>query len=412
MPNTITNKKIIFAIIVAALGYFVDAYDIVIFSVIRIASLKSLGLTGDEITTMGAFLINCQLIGMILGGVGWGILGDKLGRLQVLFGSIALYSLANFANAYVSSIDQYALCRFFGGIGLAGEVGAGITLVSELMSKEKRGYGTMLVAFVGLYGVSVAGLVGDQFTWQTAYITGGIMGLVLLMLRISVAESGMFQTARQEEDVKRGDLRLLLGSWKRLGRYICCILTVSTLWMYLTIFVTFAPEIGRVLGIADAVKSGQAMFYVGIAFAVGSLVAGFISQKIRSRKKVLHGGIIGFCLIGFILLSKITTTPPIYYAIFSLMGFSGGYWSVFLSLVTEQFGTNIRATVTTSVPNFMRALGILHTTLFIALKPLVGVIPAIEIILGSFTLISLTALWFLRETFGIDLNFVESDARD
>ena len=410
MPTTITNKKIAFAILVAALGYFVDGYDIAIFSAVRVASLKSLGLTGDALTTTGALLMNVQLVGMLLGGFGWGILGDKLGRLQVLFGSITLYSLANLANAYVGSVDQYAVCRFLGGLGLAGEIGAGITLVSELMSKEKRGYGTMLVAFIGVLGFAFAGFLGNLITWQNAFITGGVMGALLLVLRLSVVESTLFQSTHQKSDLHHGDLRVLFGSWKRTLRYLCCILGGSVIYIYLVILVTFAPEIGSQMGIITPLKSGDAMLYAGSFCAVGCLISGFISQKIQSRKKVIYGGIGGFCVIGIVLLNGFATTAQMYYLTLGFMMLFGGYWSVLISMAAEQFGTNLRATAATSVPNFVRAFGIVHSILFIALKPVVGVIPAIEIILVSFTLISLTAVWFLRETFGIDLNFVETNS--
>jgi MFS family permease len=411
MPNPITNKKIAFAILVAALGYFVDGYDIAIFSAVRVASLKSLGLSGNDLTTTGAFLMNIQLVGMLLGGLGWGILGDKIGRLKVLFGSITLYSLANIANAYIGSVDQYAACRFIGGLGLAGEIGAGITLVSELMSKENRGYGTMLVSFVGVCGFAAAGIIGDSLTWQNAFITGGVMGVVLLTLRLSIVESSMFRETRGQATVQRGNPRLLFQSRERLLRYLCCIFSGAPTYIYLVMFVIFAPEIGIALGIAEPLKSGKAIFYACSCLAVGCVVAGYVSQRIRSRKTVMYIGIIGYCLLGFYLLNGGASTAQMYYAVFGCMCFFNGYWSVLISTAAEQFGTNLRATAATSVPNFVRSLGIVHSTLFIALKPIVGIIPAIEIILSSFTVIALISVWFLRETFGIDLNFVEVDAQ-
>ena len=408
MPSTITNKKIAFAILVAALGYFVDGYDIAIFSAVRVASLKSLGLSGNDLTTTGAFLWNVQLVGMLLGGLGWGILGDKLGRLQVLFGSITLYSLANLANAYVGSVDQYAVCRFLGGLGLAGEIGAGITLVSELMSKERRGYGTMLVSFVGVCGFAAAGVIGDNVTWQSAYIIGGVMGIFLLLMRLSIVESALFRATRTQT-VQRGDVRLLFQSPERFFRYLCCIFTGAPLYTYLVLFVIFAPEIGIALGIAEPLKSGKAVFYACLCTAIGCVAAGYISQRIRSRKIVLYIGLMGFCLLGLYLLNGGASTAQLYYAVFGTMCFFNGYWSVLISMAAEQFGTNLRATAATSIPNFVRSLGIIHATLFIWLKSVVGIVPAIVIILASFTLLALISVWFLRETFGVDLNFLETD---
>ena len=411
MSVSLSDKKIAFAILVAALGYFVDGYDLAIFSAVRMSSLKSLGLTGDSLATTGAFLLNVQLVGMLLGGLGWGILGDKLGRLQVLFGSITLYSLANIANAYVGSIDQYAVCRFVGGIGLAGEIGAGITLVSELMRKETRGYGTMIVAFVGVLGISIAGLVGDLLKWQNAFLLGGVMGIVLLFLRLSVVESAMFHAVRQQKEVKRGQLWVLFGSRKLLARYAACICVGSTFYIGFVVIAGFTPEIGQALGIVEPLKAGQSIFYECAANAVGNFIAGYASQKLQSRKKMLLIGIAGICLAGEALLNGAAHTAATFYALVSLIGFFMGCWAILISMFAEQFGTNLRATAATSLPNLVRAFGILHTSLFIALKPIVGMIPAVEIILVSFTILALAAWWFLPETFGIDLNFVETDTK-
>ncbi len=407
MLVSVSNRHIGFAILVAALGYFVDGYDIAIFSAVRVASLKSLGLSGSDLTTTGGFLMNVQLIGMLLGGVGWGILGDRLGRLQVLFGSILLYSLANFGNAFVQSVDQYAFCRFIGGVGLAGEIGAGITLVSELISKEKRGYGTMLVAFIGVLGFASAGFIGDLLSWSNAYIAGGCMGIALLFLRLSVVESPLFR-ATEMMDLTRGDLKLFLTSKERFFRYLCCVFSGAALYVYLTLFVVFAPEVGTALGIVEPLKSGKALMYACSALACGCVVASYACQILRSRKKVLYGCAIAYCGVGLYLLTAVHEAQA-YYTTLAVMDFFNGSWVVLLSTVTEQFGTNLRATAATSVPNFIRGLGVVHTSLFMALKPFVGVLPAIALILVSFTLIALLSIHFLRETFGADLDFVEKD---
>ena len=410
MANSESTVKIVLAILVVALGYFVDCYDIVIFSVVRVESLKGLGLSGEALTTTGAFLINVQFIGMLLGGLAWGILGDKRGRVEILFGSITLYSIANIANAYVGSVDQYALCRFFGGFGLAGEAGVGITLVNELMSKEKRGYGTMIVAFSGLCGVISAGLVGGLFSWQNTFIVGGIMGVVLLILRVAVSESGMFSSMREKNDVRRGSLRLLFGSRERIGRYLCCVLVGAAYYTNNVLFATFSPEIARALTVVEPVTVGNTMIYLGVFQAIGCVASIYISQIFRSRKVALYGGIGGFCLVGFVLLNSALHTAQAYYLFSSGLGFFAGYWAVYLSLTAEQFGTNLRATVASSATGLVRAFGVLHTTLFIALKGAVGTVSSIEIVLGSFTLIALSALWFLHETYNTDLNFVEAEA--
>jgi MFS transporter, putative metabolite:H+ symporter len=247
MKNVVTfnpHKKMYLAVAVAALGYFVDVYDIQLFSIVRISSLKSLGVSGDSLLTTGVYLLNMQLIGMLIGGFLWGVLGDKYGRIQIFFGSILFYSLANITNAYVSSVGQYALCRLAAGIGLAGEIGAGITLVSEILPKEKRGYGTAIVTAIGAFGAVAGAFVGDFFDWRTAYIVGGILGLLLLLLRVSLCESSIFHGVLQQRDIYKGSLKLLFLNKKKMLRYSICVLIGVPLWFLVGILITFCPEIG------------------------------------------------------------------------------------------------------------------------------------------------------------------------
>ena len=250
MDNSNSNKNITLLILVASLGYFVDIYDLVLFSVIRVQSLKAIGVADDQMLTVGVKLINAQMIGMVIGGVIWGILGDKMGRFKVLFGSILMYSLANIANGFVTEVNTYAVIRFIAGVGLAGELGAGITLVAESMSKEKRGYGTMLVAAIGLMGAVVAGLVGDKFHWQTAYFIGGGMGLALLVLRLGVMESSMYKNIAHK-NVSKGNILMLFNNWSRFKKYINCTLIALPTWFVVGILITFAPEFGKALGATE-----------------------------------------------------------------------------------------------------------------------------------------------------------------
>ena len=408
MPIRFSSMQLIATIFAAALGYFVDGYDIVIFSVERVASLKALGLSGEEVTKVGAWLINCQMVGLLLGGVLCGIWSDKRGRLEALLGSIVLYSSATFANAYVSSVDQYAVCRFFGGLGLAGEIGTAITLVSEMMSKETRGYGTMIVTFMGLSGVAAAGLVGDRLDWQGAYKLGGLMGLALLILRGMMSESELFKKTRVQEGLRYGDLRLIFENRSCLKRFAACVLAGAAYQTLNVLFGIFAPEVGHALNLVEPVKVGQAMLYGGLMIALGGLSAGYLSQKIRTRKKILGAGISLACLAGLSLLNSGLTTASLYYIGVGVMGFFSGYWSVYLLTTAEQFGTNLRGTAATSIPNFSRAFVIIHTSLFMGIKESVGVIPAVEIILVFFTLVALVGVFCLRETANIDLRFVET----
>lgn len=393
------------AIIVAALGYFVDIYDLILFSIVRVKSLTSLGLGETGVRDQGIFIINMQMGGMLLGGILWGILGDKKGRLSVLFGSIFLYSLANIANGFVTSVDAYAWLRFVAGVGLAGELGAGITLVSEIMHKDKRGYGTMIVATVGILGAVVASLVGAE-DWRTAYFVGGGMGLLLLALRIGVYESGMF-TQLRDSVVRRGSFLSLFTSRQRFVKYLNCILIGLPLWFLVGILVTFSKELGTALGVVPAPSPGLAIMYCYIGLAAGDLASGALSQWLRSRKKVALGFIL-FCAVTmtvYCLAHGVSLT--MFYAICVLLGLSGGYWAIFVTIASEQFGTNIRATVTTTVPNFVRGSVVPITLLFKAGIGHFGIIQSAAMIGGATIIIALIALGRLEETYGKDLNYIE-----
>jgi MFS family permease len=391
---------------VAALGYFVDIYDLILFSIVRVKSLTSLGLNEIGVRDQGIFIINMQMGGMLLGGILWGMLGDKKGRLSVLFGSIFLYSAANIANGFATSVDAYAWLRFIAGVGLAGELGAGITLVSEIMHKEKRGYGTMIVASVGILGAVVASLVGAE-DWRTAYFVGGGMGLLLLALRIGVYESGMF-TQLRESAVRRGSFLSLFTSRERFVKYLGCILIGLPLWFLVGILVTFSKELGTALGVVPAPSPGAAIMYCYIGLAAGDLASGALSQWLRSRKKVALGFII-FCAVMvtvYCLAHGVSLTT--FYVICVFIGLSGGYWAIFVTIASEQFGTNIRATVTTTVPNFVRGAVVPMTLLFKAGIGELGIIQSAALIGGSTIIIALIALANLEETYGKDLDYIEA----
>lgn len=398
------------AIVVSALGYFVDVYDIAIFSIVRVASLKSLGVSDGELLKAGASLLNAQMIGMLLGGLLWGILGDKIGRIQVLFGSILLYSVANLANAFVVTVDQYFWCRFIAGIGLAGEIGAGITLVSELLPKESRGLGTTLVATVGLLGGVVSAIVGDLLKWQSAYIIGGLMGLLLLLLRVSVAESTVFASVKNQEGVPRGDIRLFLLSWRRLLRYVGCVLVGVPLWYAYGIIVTFSPEIAKALDIQGSVKTSHATIYYCTAMTIGDLISGLLSQYLRTRKSTIAYLLVGGLGSIFLTLQLSGLSVESFYYLCALFGFCMGYWAVYITAAAEQFGTNVRATVTTSIPNFVRGSVVILTFLLTFFQESgLSLLASVEVLGVLVAMGSLVSLFFMRETYGVDLNFLELD---
>jgi len=407
MNQDATNKRNVkLIIIVAALGYFVDIYDLILFSVIRIKSLKGLGVPDSDLLDVGTMLINSQMFGMLIGGILWGVLGDKKGRISVLFGSILLYSAANLANGFITSVPQYAVIRFIAGVGLAGELGAGITLVTETMSKENRGYGTMIVAGVGLMGAVLAAIVGEHYTWETSYIVGGVMGLLLLGMRVGLVESGLFKNLTSD-GVSRGNIFMLFSDGKRFKKYLSCILIGIPLWFVVGVLVTFSPEFGKELNATEPLSAGTGIMYCYIGIALGDIVAGFLSQIWKSRKKVMLVFLLltGVSIVVYLNAEGMNPQQFIWLALF--LGFTSGYWATFVTIASEQFGTNLRATVTTTVPNFVRGSLVLATISFTALKPSMGIINSAMLVGFVSIIIALIALSQLKETFGKDLDYVE-----
>ncbi len=399
------SRNISAIVVVAALGYFVDIYDLILFSIVRIASLKSLGVTGDELLSDGVLLLNMQMAGMLVGGIIWGILGDKRGRISVLFGSIIMYSIANILNGFVQDVPQYAVLRVIAGIGLAGELGAGITLVSEVMSKESRGYGTTLVATIGILGAVAAALVADFFEWRTAYFVGGGLGLLLLVLRIGVYESGMFKNI-QSDNISRGQFQHLFTSWSRFLKYLKCILIGAPLWFVVGVLITFSDAFAKKLGVEGVIPAKSVMFcYIGLA--IGDLLSGYLSQVLKTRKKIILSFITITNILIIVYLFFNHFGSFYFYSICLLLGISCGYWAVFVTNASEQFGTNLRATVTTTVPNFVRGSVVPLTLLFQFLNPSIGIIYSAAIVAGISLIFAYISAARLEETYGKELDYIE-----
>ncbi|MGZ3822495.1 MAG: MFS transporter [Mucilaginibacter sp.] len=401
------SRNIVFLIIVTSLGFFVDVYDLMIFSIVRIKSLHDIGIADADIRLKGVYIINMQMLGLLLGGVLWGILGDKLGRIKVLFGSILVYSLANFANGMVHDVDSYAIIRFIGGVGLAGELGAGVTLVSEALSKEKRGYGTMAISVVGLLGAVAAGIAG-KYDWRMAYYIGGALGLVLLTLRVGTFESGMFKTVAKT-DVSKGNILILFNDKKRFLKYISCILMGLPLWFGIGIILTLAPEFARALGAKDPLSAGTGIVYSYIGGSVGNILAALLAQVTRSRRLTMFIFLTLSAVVISVFLSFNGITNNQFILLSLIMGVTGGYFPTLITIAAEQFGTNIRATVATTVPNFVRGSLIPVNAAFSFLVPRCGMIKSGYILLFALLGISLLALSRLKESFNNDLDYVEID---
>lgn len=393
-------------VVVGALGYFVDIYDLLLFGIVRKQSLMDLGLRGDQLVTEGERIISWQMAGLLIGGIVWGIMGDRKGRRSVLFGSILMYSLANIANGMIATVDQYALVRFIAGIGLAGELGAGITLVAELLPKEKRGVGTSIVAGLGLTGAVVAFFVSQSFDWRLCYYIGGALGLLLLLLRVSVFESGMFEAAKEAE-VEKGNLLMFFNKADRFKKYLVSILIGLPTWYVIGILVTFSDQFAQAFGITDNILPGKAIMFAYAGISIGDIAIGFVSQGLRSRKKALY---LFYCLTAvgiLIFFNQGAGNADTMYWICAFLGFATGFWAIFVTMAAEQFGTNLRATAATTVPNVVRGSLPLMLLLFKGLRGSFDYATAGLITGGIVMLIATLAALAAKETFNKDLNFLE-----
>ena len=404
------DRAILFnlTVIVVALGYFVDIFDLTLFNMVRRQSLLDIGIPESELVSKGLFLLNTQMIGMLIGGIFWGQLGDRKGRMSTLFASIILYSVANLLNAYVQTFDQYVILRFLGGLGLAGELGVGITLVAELLPKEKRGMGTTFVATIGVLGAVLGGIFVEVFSWRTCYIIGGVMGLLLLLLRGTVKESEIFHKVSNDEAVRKGNFFDLFRTKDLVRRFVTCTLIGLPIWFVAGILMPFAPELGKDIGVTDILLSSRAIAISYLGLAVGDFLSGLVSQLYSSRKKALSIFQISCLSLCAILLMTAGGKGHYYfYTLSFVIGVSAGFWALFVTVAAESFGTNLRSTAATSIPNFVRA-GVFPMSLM--LTPLREYLPYWQATLTVGVIVfvlSLIGTYFLKETFGQSLEFVE-----
>ena len=399
-------------VIVAALGYFVDIYDLLLFTIVKKSSMLAVGATDITLLAESTRVINWQMAGLLIGGILWGVLGDKKGRLSVLFGSIILYSVANFITGFVTTVDQYAAGRFVAGIGLAGELGAGITLVSEILPKQKRGIGTSLVAAIGLSG-AVAAYFTYQFTddWRLCYKIGGVLGIMLLFLRISVVESGMFKTIK-EKNISRGNFFMFFTNAKRFKKYILAILIGLPTWYVIGILVNQSDRFGKAMFSSTTIDSGRSIMFAYVGISLGDIAIGLVSQYFKSRKKALLIFYLLCIACLFIFFSSINNSDSSMYLICAALGFSTGFWAIFITMGAEQFGTNLRATAATTIPNMVRGALPLINLMFLDLfqKNMQWSIIKSGIVTGVVVMaITLVAYYFTTETFHKDLDYVEEE---
>lgn len=407
-----SKRALRWTVAVAALGYFVDIYDLQLFNIVSKSSLLGLGITDPHTLEEWDYLLFLwQMGGMLVGGLLWGWLGDTKGRRNILFGSILLYSLANIANAFVTTTEMYSVVRFIAGLGLAGELGAAITLVSELMEKEKRGLGTMIVVTMGALG-AVAAVFISKINWQIAglenwqlsYIIGGVLGLLLLGLRMGTFESNTF-TETQQMDIKRGRWTMLFATKERALRYLACITIGLPVWYCVGILIKFSKKFALLDHLEIEVSTAIVFTYLGLSF--GDLLSSLISQYLKSRKKtvfiylILTVGVVSYYLYGP------SSSANLFYFLCFMIGTGTGYWALFVSMSAELFGTNLRATVASTTPNFVRGAVVPMVLTFKAWEPMLGMTGAAT----ALGIISLgLAFWgvsHLEESFAKDLNFHE-----
>jgi predicted MFS family arabinose efflux permease len=396
------------AVVVSALGFFVDVYDLLLFGIIRKPSLTDLGLSPEEILSQGELIISVQMIGLLVGGILWGIIGDKKGRLNVLFGSILIYSIANILNGMVSDITQYTLLRFFAGVGLAGELGAGITLISELLPKEKRGVAAAMIASFGILGAVTAFFMKEIFFWRTCYYIGGALGLILLALRVRVHESMMYSELKTQT-LERGNFFMFFNNKSRFYRYFRCILIGLPAWYIIGVLVTFSDQFGAALGI-EGIDPGKAIMFLYLAIAFGDLSVGLLSQRLKSRKKALYIFYGITMLFSTLFFLQQGGSPEMFYLICAGLGYGTGFTVVYITMSAEQFGTNLRASAAISIPNMVRGALPLIIVLFKFMRNIFESYVTGAWVTGVILIsIAIAAAIKTEETFGKDLNFVETD---
>lgn len=398
-------------VIIGALGFFVDIYDLLLFSIVRRASFIELGVSTEAMKSVGESIISWQMAGLTIGGIAWGILGDKKGRKSVLFGSILLYSLATIANGFVTTIEQYTWLRFIAGLGLAGELGASITLTSELLPKEKRGIAAAIIATSGVMGTITAYFVfklsGED--WRLCYFIGGGMGLSLLLLRVGVLESVMYDKTK-DINVQMGNFWMILSNRERFFRYLRCILIGLPVWYIIGLLISFSDEFAKYFGITGF-DQPKALMLQYAALVFGDMGAGFLSNYIKSRKKTLmiYYGITTLFIILFFALRGGGSAFNMYLLCMGL-GFGSGISVVYITMSAEQFGTNLRATTAISVPNLVRGMLPLVLVLFQFLRSEIvfndyitgaWVTGAIVLVIGFISVL------YTKETYGKELDFVE-----
>lgn len=406
-PVTTKNNRWVGTFLICSLGYFMDVFDLLLFSVLRVQSLKDLGLTGGQLTDVGADILRWQMGGILFGAFFWGVAGDRLGRKWVILGSIFVYSIATLLCAAVADVQTYRALRFFAGFGLAGELGAAIVLVAEILPQRARGYGTTGIAAIGALGAIAAALLGELVPWRVAFLVGGILGLVLLFFRRGLVESDLFKASLKKTRT-HGNLLYLFWPPERTLRYLSCVALGLPVWFAFGIVFTFAPEIARSLQIQGSITAPKAILFNYVGFTIGDIVSGLLSQKLQSRKKVVGLFLAVSALLMTLLFRTQGATSQVFYMFCALIGFSLGYWVLFVTMTSESFGTNLRSTVGTSVPQVLRATVIPMAWVYTTYQGSLGTLETMKWIAVSCFFLAALSLLVFKETFAVRLDYLES----
>lgn len=392
-------------VLVAALGYFVDIYDLVLIGMVGPASLRAIGIAPELVVQTLGYLLSLQMIGMLVGGFVWGMIADRFGRVATLFGSILVYSSATFLNAFVDQLWQYEVLRVIAGFGLAGELGVGITLVVEMLPRERRAFGATLVASVGVAGAVLAYGMAKWVTWPTAFMCGGAMGFALLLLRYLAHESGLFQAL--DATLPKGSLKLLFTSPQRFGRYLNSIAIGLPTWFVVGIFVFLATKTAQKLDVTGPVTSADAILWCYIGLIAGDIAAGFMTHALASRRLTLLIFLTASAVACTTMLCLRGLSPTMYYGMCLILGLTVGFWALFVTIAAEQFGTNLRGTVATTVPNIARGLFYPMNWLLFAYQERFGYLTVVAVLGVVCFALALVGLWRMVETHGTDLDYRE-----
>jgi MFS transporter, putative metabolite:H+ symporter len=381
-------------------GYFIDIFDLVLFSTLRISSFEELKITDPTYWTVVFF--NLQMTGILVGGIFWGKMADIKGRSWSFMGTILVFSIANIINGLTSSLTVYGICRFIAGFGLAGEMGSGIALICEKVPDEKRSLYLGFVSSLGCIGAVLSGWLGDIVYWRYLFIGSGFAGILLTLLRKNLLEPDLFRKTATL-NIPRGQWKTLFQSPPDLIRFILLIFLGIPMWYIIGILWSFSTEMTSTIGL-NIFTSGQAILWGYVGVWMGDMLMPFVSQFLKSRIFTIQICLI-MMLLGVIYLFQFQPHSLLSFQLTHIfLGFTIGYWAVYATLCGESFGTNIRALTSTSLPSLIRFSSIPMMIIYQYGRDE----NELNIALGmglTVLCISMITTYFIKDTFQKDIDF-------